>query len=405
MKVNSQLVTPGRLHSYWALAAWVLSGVAMTPAILAAAPAAEHAKSQAVAVATISKPVLGSIIFHDAALSNPPGQACATCHQPDKAFADPGMASSQGAIEGTFGSRNTPSLTYVNFVPPFQPVDYEPGWVGGLFWDGRVNTLKEQALKPLTNPIEMNNSIAGLAKKLRSASYYGELLALYDKPLATDDQLIAEAAADALATFQASEQLHPFNSKYDYYDHSLVELTEQELHGFEIYNDKGKCTECHAEIFNAYELFTGYRHHNILVPANTQLRFYKNPKAANPQGHQFIDIGLAANPKLTGKNKTTTRGLFRTPTLRNVELTPPYMHNGRFKTLEDVVDFYNDISSMGAPELQENPTGLLTSPLNLTKKEKAALVAFLKTLTDGYKVPNETLKALRKKQALRIKAL
>ena len=403
MQLNKCIKTINLLSAFWFSALFAVASASAdihsAPPQTEPNPAAD--KKNLANTPALSKEVLGNIVFNDASLSHPPGQSCASCHKPDKAFADPGMASSEGAVKGIFGSRNTPSLTYVSFTPVFQALDYEPGWVGGLFWDGRANTLQEQALGPLLNPIEMNNSLAGLAKKLRSASYYSALKQLYGEQLASDDQAIADAAADVLAAFQKSEQLQPFTSKYDYYEFNLIELSEQELRGIEIFNDKGMCTDCHSGLFHSYELFSSYRHHNILIPANPELEFYRNPKELNPLGSKFIDIGLAANPQFKGEAKKSVRGLFRTPTMRNVAMTPPYMHNGVFKTLEEVVDYYNDINSMGAPELEENPSVLLSSPLNLTTADKAALVAFLKTLTDGYQAPEKTFKELRKKQALR----
>lgn len=351
------------------------------------------------------KEVLGNILFNDLTLSNPVGQSCASCHKPEGAFADPGMAASEGAIKGVFGNRNTPTLLYASMTIPFEELSYEKGWQGGLFWDGRANTLQEQALGPLLNPIEMNNTVEGLAKKLRATSYYGSLKAVYGEALDTSDQAAVDAAADALAVFQQTEQFQPFTSKFDYAEFDLVELTQQEFEGHHIFQGKGMCIDCHSGRFDGDDLFSSYRHHNIRVPVNPELAFYTQPKSVNPEGKAFIDIGLGLNTRLTAEDQKLARGLFRSPSLRNIALTPPYMHNGVFKTLEEVIDFYNDIDSKGPPELSENMSSLLSTPLELTEQEKAALIAFLKTLTDGYEVPAETYRTLKAKRKERAELL
>ena len=349
------------------------------------------------ASATLPKETIGNILFHDARLSNPEGQSCATCHKPDQAFSDPGKAASEGAIKGVFGSRNTPTLLYAGFATTFERPKYENEWMGGLFWDGRVNTLQEQALGPLMNPIEMNNTVEGLAKKLRATGYFHNLKQVYGEQLNTDDQALVDAAADALAAFQQSEQFHPFTSKFDYVEFGFAKFTEQEANGKRVFNGKAMCIDCHSGRFGPFQLFTRYKHHNILVPRNEALAFYDQPKTVNPLGRAFIDGGSQANPHLSAKDKLFARGLFRTPSLRNTAITPPYMHNGVFNTLEQVIDFYNDIDKF-EPEVADNSSGMLTRKLNLTEQEKADLITFLKTMTDGYDAPQETLKALKAKQ-------
>lgn len=345
----------------------------------------------------IPKETLGNILFNDPTLSNPVGQSCATCHKPDQAFADPGQATSEGAMKGVFGSRNTPSLLYASFATAFGRPKYENEWMGGVFWDGRADTLQAQALGPLLNPIEMNNTVEGLAKKLRAAGYYDNLKQVYGESLDSDDQAVVDAAADALAIFQQTEQFHPFTAKFDYVEFGLLEFTEQEANGQRLYNGKAHCIDCHAGRSGPYQLFTRFKHHNILVPRNTELAFYGQAKDVNPQGKAFIDTGTEANPHLSSEDKRRARGLFRTPSLRNLTLTAPYMHNGVFNTLEEVIDFYDDVDAF-EPEIADNSSSMLIRKLDLTDTEKADLLAFLKTLTDGYKVPQDTYKALRAKQ-------
>ncbi|BCD96261.1 cytochrome c peroxidase [Marinagarivorans cellulosilyticus] len=371
----------------WLSALLMVCGVSVTDTVWAA----DEVTSK------LPKATIGNILFHDARLSNPAGQSCATCHKPDQAFSDPGKAVSEGAIKGVFGSRNTPSLLYASFATTFERPKYENEWMGGFFWDGRVNTLQEQALGPLMNPIEMNNSVAGLAKKLRATGYYTNLKQVYGEALDKDDQALVDAAADALAAFQQSEQFHPFTSKFDYVEFGFAEFTEQEANGKRIFNGKAMCIDCHTGRFGPFQLFTRYKHHNILVPRNKALAFYGQPTTVNPLGHAFVDGGTQANPHLSAEDKLLARGLFRTPSLRNTAITPPYMHNGVFNTLEEVVDFYNDIDKF-EPEVADNSSGMLTRKLNLTEQEKADLIAFLKTMTDGYEASPETFKALQAKQ-------
>ena len=225
-------------------AQWLSVGlIAISMAVVGMAWAEDKVGS---APAALPKETIGNILFHDSRLSNPVGQSCATCHKPDQAFSDPGKATSEGAIKGVFGHRNTPTLLYASFATLFERPQYENEWMGGLFWDGRVNTLQEQALGPLMNPIEMNSTVAGLAEKLRATGYYNNLKQVYGAALDKDDKALVDAAADALAAFQQTEQFHPFTSKFDYVEFGFVEFTEQEANGKQIFNGKAMCIDCHS---------------------------------------------------------------------------------------------------------------------------------------------------------------
>lgn len=330
-----------------------------------------------------AKEALGAMLFHDASLSNPAGQSCASCHGAAGAFADPGKVVSEGAVKGAFGHRNAPSLKYAKFSPPFQR-RAGGDWRGGQFWDGRADSLKQQALVPFYNPLEMNTTPAQLAKALRSANYQAQISAAYGKAALSSDSAITQAAADALEAFQQTEVFAPFDSKYDYARVGLIELSPQEMRGEDVFNTEASCIDCHLGSINNQEIFSRFVHHNILVPRNPKLPFYSQPKAINPQGEAFIDIGTAANPALTPEEKLIAKGIFKTPTLRNIALTGPYMHNGVFTTLEEVIDFYNKIEDFGPPEVSENKSNLLALSLRLSEDDKKALLAFLHTLTDGY---------------------
>jgi cytochrome c peroxidase len=321
------------------------------------------------------KETLGNILFNDPALSNPPGQSCATCHRPDRAFSEDRVVSE--GVTKALGSRNAPSLMYVQFSTSFAYEEWRKTWAGGQFWDGRADTLAEQALGPLLDPAEMNNTRETLAVSLRGLSYRGMLENIYGKPIfASDDKLIA-AAADALQSFQTSTTFAPFTSKFDYAERGLVELTEQEKLGAKLFDTKAACMDCHAGIGNDQKLFTQFSYHNILTPPNP---------TSNKGG--LPDPGLALHPKLTEAEKKLAQGRFKTPTVRNAALTAPYMHNGVFKTLREVIEYYNHVDDRerwGPASFPENQSHMLKTRLELTEEEIEALLAFLHTLTDGYK--------------------
>ena len=322
------------------------------------------------------KIALGNILFNDPALSNPPGQSCATCHKPDRAFSEDRVVS-EGAAK-VLGTRNAPSLMYAQFSIPLAYEEWRKTWVGGQFWDGRADTLAEQALGPLLNPAEMNNTRQTLATSLRGLSYKGMMESIYGKAAFADDDTLIAAAADALQAFQMSATFAPFTSKFDFAERGLVELTEQEKLGAKLFDTKAACMDCHAGIGNDRKLFTQFSYHNILTPPNPALN------------NGLPDPGLALHPKLNEAEKKLAQGRFKTPTVRNIALTAPYMHNGVFKTLREVIEYYNEVDNRerwgqaGFPETQSH---MLRSRLELTEEEIEALLAFLDTLTDGYILP------------------
>lgn len=326
------------------------------------------------------KAALGNILFNDSSLSNPPGQSCATCHRPDMAFSD-GKVVSEGANKA-LGARNTPSLMYAKFSTAFYYEEWRKTWVGGQFWDGRADTLAEQALGPLLNPIEMGNSRQTLAENLRKLSYKNLFVDIYGKDVLANDETLLNAAADALQAFQMTDTFAPFTSKFDYAKKGLVELTEQEKWGHKLFDTKASCMDCHAGIGDDKLLFTQFSYHNILTPANIALN------------NGIADQGAANNPKLSADERKLALGRFKTPTMRNVTKTAPYMHNGVFKTLREVIDYYNDIDDRerwGPATFPETKSHMLRTKLDLTDEEIEALIAFLETLTDGYELPQNTV--------------
>lgn len=340
-----------------------------------------------ITVVPIDKVQLGRQLFFDKDLSNPIGQSCASCHNPGAGFSDSVHGvTSQGAVAGLFNNRNCPAITYSSFTPEFHFDTNDSVYVGGLFLDGRVNTLQEQAKKPFLNRLEMNNTDAAMViDKMRRADYYP----LYKKVYGEADNVdkAFENLADAIATFEQSAQVNAFTSKYDYYLQGKVQLSEQELRGLQLFNDslKGNCAACHISTPDedlGKVLFTDFTYDNIGVPKNPANPFYTLPVAFNAAGANALDYGLGGII-----NDPAYYGHFKVPGLRNVALTAPYFHNGFFNTLEDVVHFYNkrDVESFPAAEFPATVNHAEMGNLHLSDQEEKDIVAFLKTLSDGYK--------------------
>ena len=337
----------------------------------------------------VDKIKLGKLIFLDKNLSNPIGQSCSSCHSSSSGFSDlEHNIVSPGIVSGLFGNRNAPMAMYTKYNPVFYYDNEDSSYVGGLFLDGRVNTLEEQAQKPFMNPLEMNNSSVGmLMQKIRSANYYGLFTKVYGNT--SDDNIAFNNLVDAIANYERSPELNPFTSKFDYYLKGLASLTAQEKRGLILFNDttRAKCGNCHLttpEDNSGMVLFTDFTYNNDGVPKNTYNPFYNIPSSFNPMGSNYIDYGLGAIIKDHSHD-----GEFRVPSLRNVAITAPYFHNGAFGTLEEVVHFYNtrDVagSGFGKPEVASTVNTTETGNLKLTAQEEADIVAFLKTLTDGFK--------------------
>lgn len=263
---------------------------------------------------------VGERIFHDATLSDPAGQSCASCHSPSRAFADPAGAIISPGAGAKFGNRNAPSVIYSMYTPPFGFIDYSQKWAGGQFWDGRAQTLQEQAEGPFFNPLEMNNTEAGLAVKLAGSAYKDELTETYGDDIWRDPKQLVAAATDALAQFQSSDRLaQRFTSKFDLWREKDIPLSDQETKGMMVFQDKGKCMNCHP-VFgsNGPILFSDFTYHNIGVPKNLASPFLGMDASINPDGKAYVDTGLALNPNVPKEQLEALRGRFRTPSLRNV---------------------------------------------------------------------------------------
>ena len=347
------------------------------------------------ASATAEAAAVGRLIFFDPSLSEPGGQACATCHSPARAFTDPrGRDTSEGVIAGRFGARNAPTAAYAAFAPAFHWDEDAGLYVGGQFLDGRAPTLEDQAQGPPLNPIEMHNPDRdAYVAKVAAAPYAGRLEALHGAGLFTDGARAFQAIAQALAAFERTAEVSPFTSKYDAFLKGATALTAQERQGLALFEGRAGCAACHPNTSpdpKVGPLFTDFTYDNLGVPRNPANPFYGMPASLNPDGVAFTDVGLAANPKVIADGRApASRGKFKVPTLRNVAVTAPYFHNGAFKTLKEVVAFYNrrdrEPDRFGAPEVPENVNRTELGDLGLTEAEEEALVAFLTTLTDGYR--------------------
>lgn len=353
---------------------------------------------------------LGKSLFFDTSLSNPGGQSCASCHSSSTSFTDPTHGpTSPGVIPGLFGSRNAPTVLYSALTPAFHYDAAGETYVGGQFLDGRASSLEDQAKLPFLNPVEMANpDKASVIAKLRSGSNATMFRSVFGATSLDNVDQAYDLLSQALADYERSGALSPFSSKYDAWVAGKATLTPQETLGLHVFEDpaKGNCAACHPSTTPSGSrkgaLFTDRTYDNIGVPKNPDNPIYTQPAQFNPAGSGFVDIGLGAT---TGQS--TEDGMFKVPTLRDIDMTGPYMHNGYFTTLSQVVDFYNtrdvkpacpnsattaaDAELLGcwpAPEVLDNENLEELGNLGLSSEDATDLLAFLGTLTDGYFVPS-----------------
>lgn len=348
------------------------------------------------------KEELGKLLFFDTDLSVPKGQSCASCHHPNFGFADPdsSRAVSTGAVHVRFGDRNSPTAAYAAYSPDFHYDEDEGMYIGGQFWDGRADNLTEQAKGPFLNPLEMNNpSKRAVIQKISRSDYADLFEEVYGGDALDDVETAYDQVADAIATFEMTDEVNRFTSKYDMYLAGADSLTETEQCGLELFNGKGNCSACHPSTIGPYAdkpLFTDFTYDNLGVPSNLGMLgdspelmyyypFYYPPIAPyfNPDGLDFVDYGLGGIVMSDDE-----MGKVKVPTLRNIEITSPYMHNGVFTTLEEVVHFYNTRDVSGAewpaPEVDMNINRDELGDLGLSNDDEDAIIAFMETLTDGY---------------------
>lgn len=338
-------------------------------------------------------------LFFDTNLSLNRTQSCATCHHPEFAFTDPretatGKAVSLGDDGRSLGDRNTPTAMYARFTPPFHQRD-DGEFVGGQFLDGREPDLHGQAGMPLLNPVEMAmpDKASVVARITENNAYVAAFEKLYGQDILADIDAAYEALRESIAVFELTEEFSHFDSKYDRMLRGEVEFTDQEELGRLLFFSQQftNCNLCHQLQTSQVapdETFSNYTYHNIGIPVNHEVR------AVNGMAPGHMDHGLLDNPAVSDPAQN---GKFKVPTLRNVAVTGPYMHNGVFKNLRTTIVFYNKFNSK-AESAQTNPetgepwgTPEVSANLSLEELEHGpaldnrridALAAFLRTLTD-----------------------
>jgi cytochrome c peroxidase len=387
---------------------------------------------------------LGQQIFYDTSLSASGKQSCASCHSPAHSYGPPNDLSVQlgGPHLDRPGYRPPPSLAYLYRQAVFSigpdaadaeaPPDFAalasaakgvqradkvaglapaaPAMVpqGGLFWDGRADTLQKQAIGPLLDPNEMaNTNVEDVAAKLAKAPYVKTFEKLFGPQILKDPQRFTAEAMFAVGRYQFEEpSFHAFTSKYDYWLQGKARLTQTELRGLHLFNDpkKANCAGCHLSAptaDNLPPLFTDTQYEALAVPRNPELAQNRDPKA--------FDIGLCGPIRKDLAQQTQYCSMFLTPTLRNSAARHIYFHNGVYHDLKHVMDFYNlrntnpekiyshDASGKvvmfdDVPKQYQPNIDFADAPFDVKPTDKPAMtdqdiqdiIAFIGTLNDGY---------------------
>lgn len=387
---------------------------------------------------------LGKELFFDN-ISDPGGMSCAACHDPKVGFTGPRAginlhgAVYKGAVPQRFGNRKPPSAGYATLAPIFQFDDAESLFIGGNFWDGRAtgealgNPAADQALGPFLNPVEQNNpSKMAVLQTIAQSPYVDLWEAVWGEPISYETPEDIETNYNriglAIANYESSSEVNQFSSKFDIFwyaadaagmdvteinmsnweDYSDLGLSMDELEGLALFNDesKGMCSLCHVldGVGGMPPLFTDFSFDNLGVPKNPENPFYEMDEVLiggspiNPLGDAWVDLGLGgflqthSNPEWAAM-AADNYGKHKVPTLRNVDKRPgpgfkkAFMHNGVFKSLKEVVHFYNtrDVESWPPPEVADNVNTDELGDLGLTDLEEDSIVLFMRTLSDGYK--------------------
>jgi cytochrome c peroxidase len=413
--------------------------------------------------------LLGKLVFYDRQLSVRRNEACAFCHMPETGFSGPVSGLNQttvaypGSMRSRFGSRNPQTHTYASYAPVLHYNALQGDLVGGAFWDMRATGLRlnsplaEQAQGPPLDPNEMGMIDAAcvvyrasqrpyrsMAERVWGAQAFAirwpdDVKAVCSRPgpppkwdprplhLSSVDRGIAQATfdriAESIASYEGSDEVNPFSSKFDSVMAGKAEFTPDEKLGYMLFRDKTThCNECHRDGGPGEEpLFTDFTASNLGLPSNQAIPFYAENTAdrfgfiANGLGPNFLDLGVGGflQGPLNPDNNWTPQaksflGKYKTATLRNVDKRPrpdfvkAYMHNGYLKSLQEVVHFYNTRDSLPgckagdpgekitcwpAPEHPETMNRRQLGNLGLSRKQEGQIVAFLKTLSDGYTAP------------------
>ena len=340
------------------------------------------------------KESLGQALFLDKNLSKNRTQSCATCHNPSAGFTDDrdngiSKMASLGDDGKSLGDRTAPSALYAKFSPSFHYDEKKKKYIGGQFWDGRASTLEDQAGGPPLNPAEMGiSNKKEFISRIKENEYYVQTFKeIFGNDIFKDENKAYDAFTSIIASFERTEQFSPFDSKYDRYLKGEYDLTVLEDLGRTLFfsNNNNSCASCHVlkGEDKEGETFTNYEYHNIGVPIN------KNLRAKN--GVKDIDNGLLNNPAVSDENQ---KGKYKVPTLRNVAVTAPYMHNGVFSDLKTVVEFYDKFNNKDRTinketnlpwanaEVEETISKEELKAKALSDRKVEALVAFMKLLTD-----------------------
>ncbi|MDH3638680.1 MAG: cytochrome C [Gammaproteobacteria bacterium] len=373
--------------------------------------------------------LLGKQIFFDQDLSDPPGQACASCHALEAGWSGPDSdinakgAVYGGAVHGRFGNRKPTTSAYATQSPPLKFEEEEDQFTGGNFWDGRAtgwllgSPSADQAQGPFLNPVEQNNPHAQVVVDKVCQGDYGEEFRNGFGANVCDDVIRAyNAIAQAVAAYEASPEVNTFSSKYDYFlsDPEKYPLSALEHAGLELFEreDKGNCAACHPSQPRPNgepPLFTDFTFDNLGVPRNPENSWYQMGKEFNPQGTDWVDLGLGGFLRTVPRFKAhagAQDGKQRVPTLRNVDRRPSsdfvkaFAHNGYFKSLKEIVHFYNTrdtlpvcasssdatpgVNCWPEPEVTANLNQEELGDLGLSEEEEQAIVAFMRTLSDGW---------------------
>ena len=386
---------------------------------------------------------LGRSVFYDAALSSSGKLSCASCHSPDHAYAAPNdlPAMLGGPDLSRQGVRAVPSLKYLERNPAFSigPDDDKLESVslaqqvassldapralktaaqtdksaanlvpqGGLFWDGRAGSLQDQATFPLLDPREMNGgSIEIVAEKLRHAPYADHMLQLFGSTVFNDTRFAVAEAMFAVGRYQIEEpSFHPYTSKFDAWLEGKARFTPGEWRGYLLFNDtaKANCGGCHVDQptpDGRPPLFTDHQYEALGVPRNDALEVNKNPA--------YFDLGICGPYRTDMSDQTQYCAMFTTPTLRNVTMRRVFFHNGVYRTLKEVMDFYNfrdtDPEKIyprvngvvrkfnDVPTQYHDNVDVTDPPLDRhagdtpanTARDEEDIIEFIKTLNDGY---------------------
>ncbi len=373
---------------------------------------------------------VGRLIFFDKRLSANANQSCASCHDPAVGWTGPlspvnaAGAVYEGSVPGLFGNRKPPSSAYATESPVLHlsAVLSQPRFVGGNFWDGRATgeelgtPAADQALGPFLNPVEQALAApSDVVSRICDGPYGEQFRQVWGDEICQPANVTAayDAVGLSVAAFEASSESNAYTSKFDAFEAGAAQLTQEERLGLRLFQGKGRCATCHALDGgpDGRALFTDFTYDNIGVPRNPQNPWYAMPPSLNPDGAGWVDRGLGgflATRTVYAALADANVGKHKVPTLRNVELRPSasvvkaYGHNGYFKSLEGIVHFYNtrDVKPVcpgpytegealaadcwPPPEVADNLNTTELGALRLTPMQERAIVAFLRTLDDGY---------------------